>query len=130
LPDRSSVHDRAPSSGFIEPCLPTKAARPPSGPHWVHEIKHDGYRLIVQRDGKCVRLFTRDGLDWSNRFSLSQRPRCETGTVCLSSTARPWFSTSTAALTSTRSGSALAMGIRTHINSDPVQGGRRAGSLT
>ena len=29
-------------SGFIEPCLPSKVARPPSGPLWVHEIKHDG----------------------------------------------------------------------------------------
>jgi hypothetical protein len=34
-------------SGFIEPCQPSKAARPPSGPLWVHEIKHDGYRLMV-----------------------------------------------------------------------------------
>jgi ATP-dependent DNA ligase len=32
-------------SGFIEPCLPSKVARPPSGPLWVHEIKHDGYTL-------------------------------------------------------------------------------------
>jgi hypothetical protein len=31
--------------------------RPPSGPGWVHEIKHDGYRLIVRRDGEAVRLF-------------------------------------------------------------------------
>ena len=38
-------------SGFIEPCLPSKVARPPSGPLWVHEIKHDGYRLMVRRDG-------------------------------------------------------------------------------
>jgi hypothetical protein len=38
-------------SGFIEPCLPLKAVRPPSGPLWVHEIKHEGYRLIVRRDG-------------------------------------------------------------------------------
>jgi ATP-dependent DNA ligase len=36
-------------SGFIEPCAPSKAARPPSGPLWVHEIKHDGYRLMVWR---------------------------------------------------------------------------------
>ena len=35
------------SSCFIEPCLPSKAVRPPSGPLWVHEIKHDGYRLMV-----------------------------------------------------------------------------------
>jgi hypothetical protein len=33
-------------SGFIEPCLPSKVARPPSGPLWVHEIKHEGYRLM------------------------------------------------------------------------------------
>ncbi|MDE5454188.1 hypothetical protein GWE18_15305 [Bradyrhizobium sp. CSA112] len=38
-------------SGFIEPCQPSKVARPPSGPSWVHEIKHDGYRLMVRRDG-------------------------------------------------------------------------------
>ena len=38
-------------SGFIEPCQPSKVVRPPSGPLWVHEIKHDGYRLMVRRDG-------------------------------------------------------------------------------
>jgi ATP-dependent DNA ligase len=37
-------------------------------PEWVHKIKHDGYRLIVQRDGKRVRLFTRNGHDWSSRY--------------------------------------------------------------
>jgi bifunctional non-homologous end joining protein LigD len=41
-----------------------------SGPLWVHEIKHDGYRLIVQRDGKRVRLFTRNGYDWTGRYPL------------------------------------------------------------
>jgi bifunctional non-homologous end joining protein LigD len=34
------------------------------------KIKHDGYRLIVQRDGQRVRLFTRNGHDWSDRFPL------------------------------------------------------------
>jgi hypothetical protein len=48
-------------SGFIEPCKPSKVARPPSGPLWVHEIKHDGYRLMVRRDGQRVRCFTRNG---------------------------------------------------------------------
>jgi hypothetical protein len=37
-------------SGFIEPFLPSKAARPPSGRDWVHEMRHDGYRLMVRRD--------------------------------------------------------------------------------
>jgi ATP-dependent DNA ligase len=41
------VLQRRRPSGFIEPCLPSKVARPPSGPLWVHEIKHDGYRLMV-----------------------------------------------------------------------------------
>jgi bifunctional non-homologous end joining protein LigD len=54
--------------GFIEPCQPSKVARPPSGPLWVHEIKHDGYRLMVRRDGARVRSFTRNGHDWADRF--------------------------------------------------------------
>ena len=54
--------------GFIQPCIPTRAAKPPSGPGWVHEIKHDGYRLIVRRDGEAVRLFTRRGYDWTDRY--------------------------------------------------------------
>ena len=55
-------------SGFIEPCQPSKVARPPSGSLWVHEIKHDGYRLMVRRDGSRVRCFTRNGNDWADRF--------------------------------------------------------------
>ena len=42
----------------------------PAGPDWIHEIKHDGYRLIVRREGKRVRLFTRNGHDWTDRFPL------------------------------------------------------------
>ncbi|MDI3560010.1 DNA ligase [Bradyrhizobium sp. Arg816] len=52
----------------FEPCIPTRHAKVPTGPDWIHEIKHDGYRLIVQRDGDCVRLFTRNGHDWSARY--------------------------------------------------------------
>jgi ATP-dependent DNA ligase len=47
------------TDGFIDPCIPTLAAKPLSAPDWAHEIKHDGYRLIVRRDGPVVRLFTR-----------------------------------------------------------------------
>jgi bifunctional non-homologous end joining protein LigD len=56
------------SDGFVPPCIPTRAARPPRGPRWVHEIKHDGYRLQVQRSGDIVRLFTRRGYDWTARY--------------------------------------------------------------
>jgi bifunctional non-homologous end joining protein LigD len=59
---------RTRTDGFIEPCIPSLAAKPPSGPDWVHEIKHDGYRLIVRRDGEAVRLFTRRGHEWTERY--------------------------------------------------------------
>jgi bifunctional non-homologous end joining protein LigD len=42
----------------------------PAGPDWIHEIKHDGYRLTVHRDGTRVRLFTRNGHDWTDRYPL------------------------------------------------------------
>jgi bifunctional non-homologous end joining protein LigD len=45
-----------------------RASKPPVGPDWVHEIKHDGYRLQVQRAGDTVRLFTRRGCDWTGRY--------------------------------------------------------------
>src|SRR5689334_2703490 len=58
---------RAPAS-FIHPCQPTVAERPPSGPGWVHELKHDGYRLQIHvRDGR-VRLYTMNGADWTKRY--------------------------------------------------------------
>jgi bifunctional non-homologous end joining protein LigD len=56
------------TSGFIAPCIPTRAPKPPAGADWVHEIKHDGYRLQVRRVGDQVRLFTRRGYDWSGRY--------------------------------------------------------------
>jgi bifunctional non-homologous end joining protein LigD len=54
----------------FEPCIPSDAKSVPDRPEWIHEIKHDGYRLIIQRDGKRVRLWTRNGHDWSDRFPL------------------------------------------------------------
>jgi bifunctional non-homologous end joining protein LigD len=54
--------------GYIPPCIPTRAPKPPAGRDWVHEIKHDGYRLLVRRVGDQVRLFTRRGYDWSGRY--------------------------------------------------------------
>jgi bifunctional non-homologous end joining protein LigD len=57
-------------AGFIGPCLPTKAPRPPVGALWLHEIKHDGFRVIARKDGPRVKLYTRPGNDLTNRFSL------------------------------------------------------------
>jgi bifunctional non-homologous end joining protein LigD len=63
---RSTSPARRPP-GFIEPCLPTVADTVPSGPQWVHEIKHDGYRFICRHEGDRVRVFSRRGNDYSDR---------------------------------------------------------------
>jgi len=59
--------DRA---SFIEPCLPSPADKPPSGFNWIHEIKHDGFRLMARRDPVGIRLITRMGNDWTQRYPL------------------------------------------------------------
>ena len=53
------------SAGFILPCQPLVADRPPSGADWQHELKWDGYRLIARKDGPLVRLWTRTGTDYA-----------------------------------------------------------------
>ena len=53
-----------------EPCLPRSAKEPPAGPGWIHEIKHDGFRIIAQRAADSVQLFTRNGYDFSGRLPL------------------------------------------------------------
>src|SRR5262249_24519493 len=58
---------------FCEPCLPSPAANPPVGTGWQHEIKHDGFRMLVRRDAAGVRLFTRKGHDWTGRLPLIAR---------------------------------------------------------
>src|SRR6478672_5064005 len=57
-------------AGFIQPCLPTKAPTPPSGALWLHEIKHDGFRVIARKDGYRVKLYSRPGNDLTGRFPL------------------------------------------------------------
>ena len=55
---------------FIAPCLPTKTDKLPSGSEWLHEIKHDGFRVIARKDGDRVRLYSRPGNDLTHRFPL------------------------------------------------------------
>jgi bifunctional non-homologous end joining protein LigD len=57
-------------AGFVTPCLPTKTDTLPSGGVWLHEIKHDGFRIIARKDGAQVRLYSRPGNDFSRRFPL------------------------------------------------------------
>jgi bifunctional non-homologous end joining protein LigD len=54
----------------FDPCLPSLAKRPPAGPGWIHEIKHDGFRIVAHRDAGGVRLVTRNGYDFADRFPL------------------------------------------------------------
>src|SRR4051812_30822151 len=61
-----------PAPGFIEPCLPTVLLRIPAGPQWLHEIKHDGYRLLVRKSAGKVRIYTRRGADWTKRAPASK----------------------------------------------------------
>jgi bifunctional non-homologous end joining protein LigD len=55
--------------GFIIPAQPVLASKPPSGADWVHEIKHDGYRMIVHRDRPTFRLYSRNAYDWTERLA-------------------------------------------------------------
>jgi bifunctional non-homologous end joining protein LigD len=59
---------KAPLPDFVEPCLATLEAKPPKGRGWVHEIKFDGYRLQARIDKGKVKLLTRSGLDWTDKF--------------------------------------------------------------
>jgi len=54
--------------GAFDFCLPTKAITVPTGPDWLHEVKYDGYRLRLERDGDRVRLITRGGHNWTSRY--------------------------------------------------------------
>jgi bifunctional non-homologous end joining protein LigD len=49
-------------------CDPTRGTKVPSAPDWLHEITYDGYRLRVERNGDRVRLITRNGYDWTDRY--------------------------------------------------------------
>src|SRR5499427_6491352 len=64
-----SLRERARAGlGIIELCLPSPAKAPPSGIGWIHEIKHDGFRILARRDTAGVRLITRNGSDFTDQF--------------------------------------------------------------
>jgi bifunctional non-homologous end joining protein LigD len=56
------------SSPFITPCEPTLRDRLPKGEGWRYEVKFDGYRMQVHKAGNSVTLYTRNGVDWTERF--------------------------------------------------------------
>src|SRR5215470_12035052 len=72
-------------AGFVVPAQPVLGSRPPSGAGWVHEIKHDGYRMIVRRDGAIVRIYSRNAYDWTARLpaiaSAAERIKAKSFTI-------------------------------------------------
>ena len=64
---RNGARTRLPA--FVAPQLALLEDRPPEGPGWIHEIKYDGYRLIAAISPDRAKLYTRSGLDWTQKFS-------------------------------------------------------------
>jgi bifunctional non-homologous end joining protein LigD len=59
---------RNPPLGFLRPSESTLVARPPAGPGWLHEIKHDGFRILARKQGERVSVWSRRGADFTYRF--------------------------------------------------------------
>ena len=55
---------------FVAPQLATLATHPPDGKDWIHEIKYDGYRTALRIEGKRIKLLTRNGLDWTEKYKI------------------------------------------------------------
>jgi bifunctional non-homologous end joining protein LigD len=63
-----SIGAKAPFPGFVEPALASKIEKVPAGDRWIHEVKFDGYRVQVHLANAAVKILTRRGNDWTNRF--------------------------------------------------------------
>ena len=50
-----------------------ETGQPPSGSNWIHEIKHDGYRLMARRDPVGIRLLTKRGRVFSSCLIVTGR---------------------------------------------------------
>jgi bifunctional non-homologous end joining protein LigD len=59
------ARDRRKPPGFIRPCQPVLSLKVPVGEGWIHELKHDGFRIVALKDGDAVRLWSRNGRNWS-----------------------------------------------------------------
>lgn len=66
---RKAIGIKAPFPGFIEPVLAEQVDRVPRGDRWIHEIKYDGYRGQLHIANQDIRIFTRNGLDWTRQFA-------------------------------------------------------------
>jgi bifunctional non-homologous end joining protein LigD len=62
------ARDRRQPPGFVRPCQPVISLKVPVGDGWIHELKHDGFRIIARKEGDHVRLWSRNGRNWSAEF--------------------------------------------------------------
>lgn len=72
-------------ASFVQPCIASEATKVPDRAGWLYEIKHDGYRLQLRKDGDRVRLFTRRGFDWTDRYPavVAGARRLKAGTLTI-----------------------------------------------
>src|SRR3954471_8311491 len=64
-----SPRARKSPAGFIVPCQPTPSKTVPTGPEWIHELKYDGFRILARKDGASVRVWSRQGRNWTREFA-------------------------------------------------------------
>jgi bifunctional non-homologous end joining protein LigD len=62
------ARERRSPLGFIQPCLLTPATTVPTGPEWLHELKHDGIRVIIRKAGQRVSIWSRNGRPWTTEL--------------------------------------------------------------
>jgi bifunctional non-homologous end joining protein LigD len=67
---------RLPPAGFILPCQPLLVGRPPAGLGWLHEVKHDGYRILARKEGSRVTLWSRYGTNFTDRLPKIAEALC------------------------------------------------------
>jgi bifunctional non-homologous end joining protein LigD len=64
----AAIRITAPFPGFVEPALASSIEKVPTGKRWLHEIKFDGYRVQLHVANQDIKVFTRNGHDWTKRF--------------------------------------------------------------
>ncbi|MCK1402006.1 non-homologous end-joining DNA ligase [Bradyrhizobium sp. 4] len=65
---KEAIGAKAPLPGFIDPVLAEQVGRVPRGERWIHEIKYDGYRGQLHIANHDIKIFTRNGVDWTRQF--------------------------------------------------------------
>ena len=68
IPGRHPHISLVPRLPFIPIACPKLYPAPPTGPEWLHEVKFDGFRIQLHKDGDWVRLYSRNGKDFTDRF--------------------------------------------------------------